>query len=523
MGSVFQNVAIENVISKAANIDLNWTDNVDGQEILNYAFNVTYIPTVRGRVRAAKRDISDVVACSALAFNQSAPRLSSVNYGERLKGETAMLSEPEVRLVFKTNALSAVVTSVGKLYIWNNERYYISKTTYKVWRGYVIAEMTLSRNFNQLGRFVSINNAFRQFEIDDTSQEECIVYEDYAVFSKSAPVNVDTSSSLSVNISAIGGGFPGVLYDILKVSSGISFAQTEHNSDIDICWAVTRDSERNDIATALLPVQSLALGDSLMFNFRYQDNYSAGRFLQPQRGYKISKYAAYGDPLYGEAKYLYFEIGTVTRIGSSSGATQDEVVHIGDRLPLNPTDTDFISDTRISAGTQPLIINKSSRDVPNITYQIHHVTDSGFILGRALTAKNSLVGKYDTQTVYFAALPFEINPLSPPETYYHHYEGDIYNGSALTDTLFSFFVDGGIGNKSVTARTVTDSEVDVNSARRLFIIKASRFPWNSGTHKSWGLFRKGDDGGAPEFLIGANGAPSDIYVYLTHELPNIGG
>ena len=495
--NAFKNPAIANILSIATGQNISWIDDLFGTAILNYAFNVTYISAVRGRVRAAKTDISDIVAPSTLAFNQAAPRLSSVNYGERLKGETAMLSEPEVHLVFKTGDLSAVMDSVGKLYIWNDERYYISKVTYKAWSGYIIVEMNLSRNFNQLGRFVSINNAFRQFEIDDNSQEECIVYEDYAVFSTTAPTEY-SDTSLQKNqglINSIQGRF-------------IENARTS-NIEVTIATASTYDQDGNSIGSFYLPVQSLALGNSLLFNFTFKDNYSAGDFLQDQGAYKLTRAAAYGDPLYGEAKYLGFQLG------AGISPLPSDLVAVGNTIPL--TTNAIRSTTVVSTETAPLIVNKSSRDVINLTYQLHHVTDSGIIFGSTLTQKNYLVSQYGTRKAYMVALPFEINPLSPPRPTFDQFEGS-NNGQGGTVQETRIVING-YSEKGYEV----DSPTISNGV--MTITRPSEIPTDS-TIKSWAIYSRmgaysdnDSDNVDTEFLIGGNGTPpTSVYVYLKHNL-----
>lgn len=494
IGEAFQNTAIENVLSAAFGRLLNWTDNPLGNEILNYSFTVTYISAVRGRVRQAKKDISAESIPSAIAFNQGAPRLSSVNFGERLKGETAMLSEPETHLVFKTGDLAAVVNSVGKTYVWNGEKHYISHVSYKIWKTYIIAEMILSKNFNQLGRFVSINNSFRQFEIDDSSQEECMVYEDYAVFTTVEP----TAGMLpqdSLEISS------GILSSIRNVIDNNNVAAGAH--EISLCYAVTFDAEENEIAEVLLPVQSIALGNSLLFNFTFADNYSAGDFLQTQDEYKLTRRAPYGDPLYGEAKYLYFQLGADVSYRNNA-----DVVKVGDSLPLNKN---LLSWTiKIATSTfSPLIINKSSRDIPNITYQLHHVTDSGIIFGSALTARNLLVSAYDNQSCVLMTLPFEINPLSPPAPI-----GYTANGNTVRYT----FSVGDVTYNAVNGYRITTDAPSAGVLKIPVINTANTAGGNLATeYKAWAIFR-GRDGAAPEFILGANGDLADVYVYLKHSL-----
>ena len=484
----FKRRAIENVLA-AAGAPVG-DDPWDSSEILNYLFNVEYISAIRGRVRQAKKDIEDINTPSAMAFNQSAPRLSSVNFGERLKGELAMMSEPIVKYCFKTSSLSAVMSSIGKIYKADGVRYYVSQIDYHIWKGYVIAEFTLSRNFNQLGRFVSINNSFRQFEIDDNSQEEMIVYEDYAVFSTQEPSENVKNDALDYQ------------FQVKFCMRGV-FEKTPAvfgNSDVSAAYVQTFDQNYNPLAIGLLPVQSLALGNSLLFNFNFKDNYSAGEFLQPQGEYKLTRQLPYGDPLYGEAKYLAFELWNDTHY-----LRDNDPVEIGDAIPRYRY---FGRTYTFATGADfGLIINKSSRDIPNITYQLHHVTDSGLIFGKALTQKNPLVRPYTERESYVITLPFELNPLAPPEITYYHYKGAEWNGEIFSNTEIAF------GDKHYGIAYELPSLMSISKG---FIIPKIPDDQVIAGAKSWAIYRRGENDAAPEFLIGANGAPADVYVYLTH-------
>lgn len=496
--NAFKNPAIGNILEVVTGQSLPWWEDAFADDILDYAFNVTYISAVRGRVRAAKKDISEELVPSAMAFNQSAPRLSTVNYGERLKGETAMLSEPETHLVFKTGDLSAVMESIGKVYVWDGERYYISKVSYKVWSGYIIAEMTLSRNFNQLGRFVSVNNSFRQFEIDDNSQEEMIVYEDYAVFSTNAPSDSGAASTSLQNGTAL----------LNSIQARFRENELESNIEVTLAAVTTIDADDNPLGSFYLPVQSLALGNSLLFNFTFVDNYSAGDFLQNQGEYKLTRSAAYGDPLYGEAKYLGFSLVAGVVISN-------DPVTFGDSLPL--ARFGIRGSEIVRTGTKPLIVNKSSRDIINVTYQLHHVTDSGIVFGTALTQKNYLVSALDNRAAYMVLLPFEINPLSPPSPTFDQFEGS-NDGQGGTVGQTTIIINGySLRGYELDAPTITDGVMQIE--------KPSAAPTNDNS-KAWAIYSRmgkyADNDGSNvdcEFLIGGNGSPPEsVYVYLKHNL-----
>lgn len=391
VSKIFKKFAIENILSTVTgqNVDLGSSAweliggimlGTDSSKLLNLAFNAKYITTINGRVRQAKRNIEDIKTVSVMAFNQSANKLSSVNFGKRLKGEIAMMGSAERKLVFKTNNWPAIKTAAGKLYF--DEAYgrnmYISNVTAKMWGGYFLVELGLTKNFNQMGRFVSINSAVRQFEIDTNVSESYFVDEEYLMFSEKVGKNDDATF---VNGTDLENAVQSVLTGYTGANGG--------KGKVSLALSRTFDVNKQTIRTVHLPVQSIAVGNSLLFNFKYEDNYSAGEKLVTlsEKDYKLTQLVPYGDALYGEAKYL----GAALLYGTS--VDSDAVMKVADELPVL---SDLTHDLNYSIFANNLldwwIVNKSSRDALNVTYQIHFVTDSGFIFGDQLMQGNPLVG-----------------------------------------------------------------------------------------------------------------------------------
>lgn len=384
VSSIFENYAIENILKEVSGIDGLIGEDVteDGGTyaplgLINLPFNVKYITSINGRVRQAKRNVDDIKTVAVMAFNQAANRLSSVNYGKRLKGEIAMMGSAEVKVCYKHRPgnFDDVVESVGKRFPYSTfgSNMYISSATIKYWGQYIVTELGLTKNFNQLGRFVSINSAVRQFEIDTNVSESFFIDEEYLVFSEGfseddALYTISNGSRLR--------GF------VLNVISGNVAA---NGNKVTVVTATTSSETNSDLRTVALPVQSLALGNSLLFNFKYEDNYSAGETLRTlnDKDYKLTQLVPYGDPLYGEAKYLGFILGYDASISPNN------IITAADALPLQPTG---FSATSLALTGDPYIVNKSSRDALNVTYQIHFVTDCGLIFGEQLMQGNPLVG-----------------------------------------------------------------------------------------------------------------------------------
>jgi hypothetical protein len=379
VANVVMPFAIENIIS----LVVGQSVNLDGAAVLSLAFNVKYITSINGRVRQSKRNVDDIKTVSVMAFNQSANRLSSVNYGKRLKGEIAMMGSADVKVCFKhlPGDFGDVVDIIGKRFAntsWGDNMF-VSAVTVKFWGQYILSEISLTKNFNQMGRFVSINSAVRQFEIDTNVSESFFLDEEYLIFTENEPQGED---STFIKGTILENAVQSVLTGYTAANSG--------NNKVTLALSRTYKDAVTVLRKAYLPVQSLALGNSLLFNFKYEDNYSAGETLitpSNTNDYKLTQLVPYGDELYGEAKYL-----TATLLNHTD-AHDGYILKIGDSLPLL-TDYDYYShlDKNIVAASSQWIVNKSSRDALNVTYQLHFVTDCGMIFGDQLMQANPLVG-----------------------------------------------------------------------------------------------------------------------------------
>lgn len=191
---------------------------------------------------------------------------------------------------------------------------------------------------------------------------------------------------------------------------------THSSTPVMLSRVTTYDGEKNAIGTFYLPVQALSLGNSVIFNFRFEDNYSAGRYLTTVTGnnvhYRLSREAPYGDAAYGEAVYLGFDL--LANITLTGGLDQHT---IGNNLPLESAfgDSGYTEDIIFSTGANPIVIYKSSRDAINITYQIHFVTNKDVIFGEAFPQYVPYLGSFTipkAKMFFFRADQNEINSIS---------------------------------------------------------------------------------------------------------------
>ena len=488
VSSVFENYAIENILNLlGANISV-----LENTNYLDLAFNIQYVAGISGRVRQSKVNTEDLLVNSVIAYNQNANKVSSINYGKRLKGQVAMYGSDTITRCYKTRTIRPFINVAGKLYNEDNAsiylryggNYYINQVTSKIWKEYCTTELVMSKNFNQMGRYTGINSAIRQFEIDTNVQERYLIYEDYVIFGKLDNTSLDKTSQSTLDI-----------YEKFKESiKAIITNTTSVTEKVSLAYVTTYENEYGGkIAAQSLPVQSLAFGNSLIFNFKYKDNYSAGDFVIDVSGatgsssnysqvkYKLTRESRYGDPIYGEAHSMNWTLFQNVSYIPDKGTVPD----IGDKIP-NVNIYGTISDNSDIQGeiafTTPrgFIIHKSSRDQINFTYQINFVTNDNLIIGEALTQRNFMAGgtPLDDRTITMKFFSTRLNEMT----------GDADQSTSVYSTSVLWESDS--NGDYVRAETVPEQ----------------------GTYKSWGIFNS-----AGEFLLGKNTTEYEkTYIFQRH-------
>ena len=322
-----------------------------GLDYPNLMFRVTYIPSVTARVRQYKPDY-DGAFPSVLAHNQSANKLSAKAFGENLRGQLAMMGNASetVNYIFKR---PEDLPEAGELY--DDDRY-ISSITARVYHDFVLAQISLSKGYNELGSRVEINNAIRQFEIP-ASEDRYTVLEEFVEIGKKTSDDANTAATASLR------------NEVIR-----AFGSQSKGKDVSVAMVTTYDKDGNPITadSVALPVISLALGTSLYFGWRFEDNFAAGsKSSAGAKGYRVQDYVPYGDPYYAQAHSVGFRLLTVLKAPESLSSAHGL-----------PEVTETIGGTVMaSTGNYPVLWHKDSADAGCLSYQLHYITNDGLIIG----------------------------------------------------------------------------------------------------------------------------------------------
>lgn len=450
--NAFQNYAIANVCTAATGCSLSIFKQLTYPDI---CVRAEYIPTITARIHAYKPDAKS--GSGFLSDGQAANRLSAKALGEHLRGQLAMLpsASRSGAWLFKD---AGSIPKPGKLI----DGQYISVVTARIYPAYCEVQIDTVKRYNELGSYVELPTAFRQYEIPD-SLERFTVLDEFVYISENAEADeADTICSEQLK-AAVADALDGVTGTIARRVSLASVTTTD-------------DAGAVIAADVLCPVMSLSVGNAVCFSFRMQDNYSAGN--QSAKGgkqYRMTQAVPYGDKYYGTAERLKFALyASATSTGVIAGAHE---------FPATDGKSIAFGAEMASTGAKPLKWYKDSAEIGNVSYQLHAMTRDGFIIGDMMMAHCSAVrAVYETESPVLYYYAEEINPLT---------------GTNGTETVLG---------KADSVGAVSDSD-----GWRIACVTVEP----PEGFKSWAIKRGGD------FLIGKNSGivPKNIYLNFKRRIP----
>lgn len=463
--NALRNYAIVNILAIEANVRPTVFNQITYPDI---SFRVEYIPTVTARIHHYRPDAKR--GAGLLANNQAANKLSAYALGENMRGQLAMLStstRSELWLFPKYED----IPKAGELV---DDSLYISSVTARVYPGYCEAQIEMSENYNEQGAFVEMPSKFRQYEIPAGNERHTVIDEFCYISDHPEPDDAEVLAGKRLKE---------------MIGDGISFLSPPNM--ITLAIATTYDEGGDIIAENLrFPVMSLAIGNSLYFGFSMRDNYAAGnKSIDGGEQYRMNQAVRYGDQYYSTVYSIGFKL--VDHANASTDLIED-----ANAFPDAGTSAFSEGYVDISTGANPLIWYKDSADAGNIAYQLHFLTDSGYIIGSGLASFCSAVRNTDapgdTQLYFFSDRLHPINGISDV--------GKAIGQGAPIPVIYYGFCDA-------------DGNEDKESGSNLYISTSVVNDIPAST-KSWAIIRDG------KFLLGRNEAtpPKKIYFNFKRRL-----
>ena len=381
-GTGFDKYAIQNVIGTTA--DLTYKDLL---------FKVTYIPICNIRASVPRPDGKGGRA--SFPLNQSESRTDANRIGRKMYATAVQLTSNSPQKTYIVPP-GGTLPTVGKRFDKDN---YISQMAVQHFPTYTKCTISISENYNRLSDYVAVPQAVRQYEIDiNNVQERHVLYKDWCVIGFSEPQRESVVNQCCIDKkkrqALIVDPFTGTTADMrAKAAVAITYSAPELQHGIS-----RLDKPAGAIASCLFPVIAIGLGNSLLFSFRYSDNFSAGSKAVYSPGIvgqaNEQQYVTYSDR-YGNAELL--EFGLVF----GGGTTED--VEVGRALPekIAAAKVDASEFARsggnekdnswFSGMQQKVHLYKDSRETIIVEYQLLFGSEDGVIIGVDYCETNPLV------------------------------------------------------------------------------------------------------------------------------------
>lgn len=357
------------------------------------AFRVTYIPQDTMRIEALHPDFLFLVntgseTASTIAENQTENIVDSEEMGNKLKGIIARLSNPQKSITAFVEKKTDLPT-IGQKY----KGFYVTAITREIHDNYIQATVDLNKNFNRISEYVGLESERRFFEVSERQAIERMINIPLVVSVGRADFNY-VPEFTNTGINAIRDLLIGN-YTYRQATSVISTTKEEYVEEV-----------AKEIAKTLHPVSSLSAGNSLVFNFKYKDNYSAGfTVLDYDANKGTQEYVPYANK-FGAFKLLDIKISQ----SINEQDTFDKQKDFGKAFPLVPAGY-TLTPVNTFLSLEDYWVDKDGGEALNITVQVHFVANEReVVVGNGLAKFNNMVYNGE-RTLAMVFLDKEVNVI----------------------------------------------------------------------------------------------------------------
>ena len=405
ISEIFENYSILNILRAASGnenltIEEAATDTKSGSYTEGgypqLAFRVTYTPIYQSRVAQTKANYLDYQRPAAMIYNQQANIVDSQAYGENMKGVIARFGNAEKSYTYRLSRLSQIPTP-GMMF---DADYTISAVYVEILSDVINCTIALTKNFNRISQYVGISSVKRYSQVSQTmALDRNILWQEYIIVGDETQ-SYTGGTRMSENFMA---------YVAATFTQDTSFQQFTNVT----AWGKT--GEDTMLPYVSLPLIASAFGNSIVYSWQYEDNYSAGAVSSYQTGgtgsatvtgYYQDNYQ-YTD-YYGRLYYYGFYIAP-----QGQQITASNFLDVGNALPQgepNPAgQPTYIS----TLGGNAYIVRKDNRERLQCNFQVNFVTNrSGLIVGSALASLNPSIKGGNGQAAKLYVFPVTINKFA---------------------------------------------------------------------------------------------------------------
>ena len=382
VGQAYANYAIVNILKREG------VDN-PSTSYPQYKFVVSYLPIYNTRFRHGKGYIEGAPSQYTQVYNQTENLIETKYYGENIKGVAAKMGNAELTRTYFFDKY-ADIPQLGKNLKIDDELYKITAIDTSISGGRCKTTLSLSKHYNNISPYVGINSIRRFSEVSERqAYARQIVLPTYCVISRSSP---DSASSTLIAESGVT-----ALHQIFEPTTQpkeMTLARVTHVSK----------SGKTKGDTMLLPVVSSAFGNCATFTFGFADNYSAGQSVKYLDESGVSGYwqadVPYAD-FYGNIEAL-----EIVLYAKAEMRLEDSPFEI----PAQKGGYGFEIIGFETATEEPYIIDKDSREIPQITMSLEFkTTERDIIIGSGLAKRLPFIKQTDFSNAKVYTIPTNSN------------------------------------------------------------------------------------------------------------------
>lgn len=253
-GDVGENLKsyIQDLLAKVSGNQLVFNRGASFADLL---FQPSYTPVVNARVKQYKEYTGDFHYESTLCYNQTAELVDSELFGEHIKGMIQKLgNHTEVRVC--EYARIDDVPKVGTIVNIDGREMSVYDTAMTIYETHVVVTLCLVE-YAELSQYIGVKNKIKD---SDISQDKCynrfINFEEFLIFTHDENA-VGTGISIT----------PEALLELMRFRSA---------SPLTCAEGIGYTEDGTEISATLRPVKHLALGNSIYFQWDYENHFAAG-------------------------------------------------------------------------------------------------------------------------------------------------------------------------------------------------------------------------------------------------------
>lgn len=324
----------------------------------NLVFQISYRPIFSALLSHEKQAYTAGEKKFEQPYAQGENLIESLYYGENIKGVSARLGNVDEERTFLFKHYSDIPTVAQTI-----DGKAISAVHIQLLPNAYKATVALTRDFNRISQFVGVDSQKHIYEVSErNTYDRSVLLKSYLVVGGSS----GDTAPFSVSV-----------LPFRRLLTGTN----EADKSVTMAVAQGKSFTGANLTAVSLPVMASALGNAMLFSFRYEDNYSAGkkgRWIDDNvsgsniRGVWMDdvRYTDY----YGRMKWLRFNLYT-------SAAGSDLAVP---PLDLPNATRGNPADGLISMGADYLI-DKDSREKISVNYEIECKTaNPDLVIGSAM-------------------------------------------------------------------------------------------------------------------------------------------